>query len=321
MGNIPKNKASFVNTAPEARIYKNSARVSSHYCLIFLEERQDTTMNSIGEQIKKYRVARGITQEQLGNLVGVTTQAVSRWERGGTPDVEILPALSEILGVSIDTLFGLEDQSFALNLARRLSQLPREEACRYAFNICWAIQIGMMGDVDIIDDFMNKLIDNSFIGDNKTNDYFAKLVFEEGMANTRISSHLNYFFFLVGSENGNRDDLSDFESLRNVFKIFADRNLLKIIFYMYSLPNKPVVSALISKNTDIDEDNINKYMDVLCKNNLVTHTVIATAGGDLDAYTFRRESFAVPFLCFADEIAKKDLYPFYGGYFRKTPLL
>ena len=51
-------------------------------------------MNVISEQIKKYRIANGLTQEQLGQLVGVTTQAVSKWERGGMPDAELLPNLA-----------------------------------------------------------------------------------------------------------------------------------------------------------------------------------------------------------------------------------
>ena len=62
-------------------------------------------MFDIGKQIKKYRTENGITQEKLGQIIGVTTQAVSRWERGGMPDVEVLPLLSDALGVSIDALF------------------------------------------------------------------------------------------------------------------------------------------------------------------------------------------------------------------------
>lgn len=42
-------------------------------------------MSVLGEQIKKYRIRRNITQEELGERVGVTMQAVSRWERGGAP--------------------------------------------------------------------------------------------------------------------------------------------------------------------------------------------------------------------------------------------
>lgn len=48
-------------------------------------------MSVIGQYIKKYQTARGITQEQLGQLVGVSTQAVSKWECGGTPDAQTRP--------------------------------------------------------------------------------------------------------------------------------------------------------------------------------------------------------------------------------------
>ena len=36
----------------------------------------------------------GLTQEQVGRMIGVTTQAVSKWERGSTPDAEILPLMN-----------------------------------------------------------------------------------------------------------------------------------------------------------------------------------------------------------------------------------
>ena len=96
-------------------------------------------MSVIGQQIRKYRMAKGITQEQLGELVGVTTQAVSKWERGGTPDAELLPALSRVLSVSIDTLFGLGEENLALAVARRINTMPDDEAYPFAFNICWNI--------------------------------------------------------------------------------------------------------------------------------------------------------------------------------------
>ena len=56
-------------------------------------------MSIIGKQIKKFRTEKGITQEQLGEQLCVTTQAVSRWEWGGTPDAELLPELARILDV------------------------------------------------------------------------------------------------------------------------------------------------------------------------------------------------------------------------------
>ncbi len=276
-------------------------------------------MSVIGEQIKKYRVEKGITQEQLGQLVGVTTQAVSRWERGGTPDAEILPALSKVLDVSIDALFGQEQQSMALTLARRLSQMSQQEAYRYAFMICWAIEMGLVGNISIIDDFMQKFIGDSAIINDKKLDYFAKVIHDSGIANARISPDLQHFFLMLEPQGSLKEQLSDMEELRQVFAIFADEKLLRIILYIYSLPNVAIATSLISQNTGLDQKEVDRCMELLCRNNLATCGVIATTEGEINSYTFRRESFAVPLLCFADEIAKKNLRPFLGEYKRTKP--
>ena len=66
----------------------------------------------IGNQIKAMRQRRGITQEALAQHLGVTAQAVSKWERGAaTPDIGILPDISAYFGVTIDELFALSDDT------------------------------------------------------------------------------------------------------------------------------------------------------------------------------------------------------------------
>ena len=63
---------------------------------------------SIGENIRNYRKKNDLTQEALADRLGVTYQSVSRWEKGSTyPDLELLPAISEILGISVDELLGM----------------------------------------------------------------------------------------------------------------------------------------------------------------------------------------------------------------------
>ena len=62
----------------------------------------------IGKNIAEFRKNKALTQEQLGDAVGVTGQAVSKWENGGMPDAYLLPELAKTLGVSIDRLFELE---------------------------------------------------------------------------------------------------------------------------------------------------------------------------------------------------------------------
>ena len=83
----------------------------------------------LSEHIAALRKERGLTQEQLGKMVGVSAQAVGKWEKGGAPDVELLPVLSRQLGVTIDALFGLEggEQVDVEDAVRRwMCTVPRE---------------------------------------------------------------------------------------------------------------------------------------------------------------------------------------------------
>ncbi|MBD3919290.1 helix-turn-helix domain-containing protein [Paenibacillus sp. PR3] len=58
------------------------------------------------ERIKVLRVERNMTQQELGNLLGVTSQAVSKWETGiTTPDITLLPKISKLFNCTIDSLF------------------------------------------------------------------------------------------------------------------------------------------------------------------------------------------------------------------------
>lgn len=65
---------------------------------------------TIGNKIRELRRREGRTQEMLADALGVTSQAVSRWESGGSyPDMEIVPAIANYFGVSIDHLFGYDN--------------------------------------------------------------------------------------------------------------------------------------------------------------------------------------------------------------------
>lgn len=61
----------------------------------------------LSKNISRYRKEQGLTQEKLASLLGVTFQAVSKWETAQTlPDMILLPRLSEIFQISIDKLLG-----------------------------------------------------------------------------------------------------------------------------------------------------------------------------------------------------------------------
>ncbi len=63
----------------------------------------------IGKNIRALRKNSGRTQEALADALGVTSQAVSRWEAGGSyPDLEIVPSIANYFGITIDELFGYQ---------------------------------------------------------------------------------------------------------------------------------------------------------------------------------------------------------------------
>lgn len=65
---------------------------------------------NLGKQIKSLRLQRSITQEQLAQKLGVTSQAVCKWEKDNSmPDITLLPEISALFGVTIDELFGLNE--------------------------------------------------------------------------------------------------------------------------------------------------------------------------------------------------------------------
>ena len=62
-------------------------------------------MNTLGARIVKYRKEKGMTQETLAEKLGVSPQAVSKWENDvSCPDISLLPQLSRVLGVTTDEL-------------------------------------------------------------------------------------------------------------------------------------------------------------------------------------------------------------------------
>ena len=97
----------------------------------------------IGVIIKKLRQEHGITQDVLAEHLGVTPQAVSKWERGiATPDLGLLPPLSVFFGVRIDDLFEFSDRARLDRINRMmenegfLTQADFDYAERFLKDLC-----------------------------------------------------------------------------------------------------------------------------------------------------------------------------------------
>lgn len=79
----------------------------------------------LGSRIRQLRLRDGKTQETLARALGVTAQAVSRWEAGGSyPDMNLIPPIANYFGVTIDELFGYTNERDGIinSLVDRLQQ-------------------------------------------------------------------------------------------------------------------------------------------------------------------------------------------------------
>lgn len=104
------------------------------------------TTIKINEQITFYRKRTGLTQEELARALGVTNQAVSKWESAQCcPDIQLLPDIARLFGVSVDELLGHTPASPAedalLPLRRHMNALSKAEAFSFARQISAALHV------------------------------------------------------------------------------------------------------------------------------------------------------------------------------------
>ncbi len=67
---------------------------------------------NIGETIRALRIKKGVTQEELGRVLNITPQAVSKWENhSGNPDITMIAPLCRFFGISADELCGIRNES------------------------------------------------------------------------------------------------------------------------------------------------------------------------------------------------------------------
>lgn len=83
----------------------------------------------IGKKIKSLRKKNDITQDKLGEYLGVTAQAISKWESGDCyPDIEILPAIANFFNIQTDELLGVDIMKTNEKVEKLLEQVRENES-------------------------------------------------------------------------------------------------------------------------------------------------------------------------------------------------
>ena len=261
---------------------------------------------NIGDNIAELRKARGITQEALGDIVGLTAQAVSKWESGGSPDTSLLPVIADYFGVSIDRLYGRKTHDYSniqVGVREYISSIPVEDRFAQMFELMLSALHSCVDPPAVVDMDMAAL---AKIADEVRNmidlGLFSLVFTENGLVKAGLNKSLPYALVMPEPEDGWGHRLHYKEAYGRLFSMLADDDILKALFYLTSRINKHFTPKLLEKEFGFSPQ---KASDILT--DLATYDMLNTKELEVDneimtIYEFNPNPAFVPFLTFAEEL-------------------
>lgn len=210
----------------------------------------------IGKKIRSLRRAKHCTQSELAAVAGVSVQAVSKWECGGTPDIDLLPRIADFFGVSIDSLYGrsfdpqapIEGQVF--EAVANHTEARRVDRC---FDLQWAAFKGLAGLPGI------ESLGYAKEGQANQDCTRAYVNFEEGMAYLCAEEGGRSLFFMPEPSGGYQSLLDDAEAYQSFFARLGQPYVMRFFFFLLERSELPFSAAFAGKSLRIPADE----MDVL----------------------------------------------------------
>ena len=274
----------------------------------------------IGKQIALLRKERGIKQEELANYVGVSTQAVSKWENGGVPDTELLPKIADFFSVSVDSLFGRSITNYndlQTALMKKISETPAEQQLRQVFECCWNME--------------RALFDNSPAADAALERYEQKLEPNEqrysaierdnGFTRMGLANRSQYFLIVPDAADCNAAYFNGID-YPTFFKALSDKDVFNACVLLNKREYKKAFTPLLfMKNLEVSPEKANEIIDVLLQYKLISSSQIEMDDETQTVYYFRPTSSFIALLIFAREIIDKPSVFTYHQSVRQVPYL
>ncbi|MCM1049013.1 MAG: helix-turn-helix domain-containing protein [Clostridiales bacterium] len=260
-------------------------------------------MSSIlSERIAALRKERGLTQEQLGKLVGVSSQAVGKWEKGGAPDIDLLPILSKQLGVSIDALFGMEageqeKERVDAVVGRWLRGFPDEERMNQFCHMVWAaVKYFLPAGYDLPD---LGYLESCQPEVSKDSLMYSKLRHGGGILLDVHAEDMNFVTLWPEPKTGYAAWLASKEEYRQLFSLLAKPGCLELLEDLYSRKIRYYVPEMVSKQSGLPIGQVRELLDELTECNILQVLELELTEGEVRAYQLTEPLAFVPFLYMA----------------------
>lgn len=270
---------------------------------------------TIGENIAAIRKEKGITQDQLAKSVMVSAQAVSKWENGGMPDAELLPAIADCLGVSVDALFGraIDDSGLEAALVKKIANTPRENVFDTIFNLCWDMEQAMFSTFESIETAVKEAKD--------TDEVYSGVQDDHGFTHMGIGKRMQYFLVVPETEDKDRALFNGVDYV-SLFKDLSDKNVFDALVYLSKRDHSKIFTpSLLVKNLGMDEAAAANTINTLKKYTLIYTKQIELDDENKDVYEFSPTPSFMALLIFARELIERPVWwwGYCGG--RKKPYL
>ena len=237
----------------------------------------------MGKRIAALRKEKGATQEELARCVGVSAQAVSKWECGGLPDTELLPAIADFFGVAVDTLFGRRAADYGglkEEMAKHIAGEPENRRFQTAIDYCWAIEMTLSGEAQIKD----------FPWEDawtQEPDVYSQILFPSGMSLFSLSAALPYFLLMPEPEGGWKSGLLPKEDYAAFFALLGEPKVLDVLFLLYGRDGRPFTRGFLERELSLAEEDAERVARRLCGHGLLQESEIEGDDGVQKFYRFR----------------------------------
>lgn len=198
-----------------------------------------TTNTIFSTTLQTLRKNNNVTQEQLANHLGVSAQAVSKWENGSYPEGDLLPKIADFFGVSISYLYGQEKEvvSVEQEVLDTLSKIAEEankngdyhrheEYFEKMLNLAWAFQIGAWKN--------NKKYYDRGIPE-KGNRTASVITDDSGFSYFNLNKENEYYMLVKESGEGFSHLFNDKERLRAFFELLGKKGAIDILKVLLTL--------------------------------------------------------------------------------------
>ena len=272
---------------------------------------------SLSGNIKRLRLDKNLTQEQLATKLGVSAQAVSKWETSETyPDGALLVPLANELEVSLDELFGNETVTMA-DISGRIVKLLHNTEAKERFNVArdigWQIERGLFNCRMEI----GKRYDPNEIKNQKNASYILD---DNGF--TIVSNGKEPFFSVFPQPaEGYGHFLNDKKDLQEIFAALSHESTMNALIYLYhKTENYVFEKEVLERDCAIQKEQLETVLDDLLTLKVIWMQKLTINGEERMLFYSRPNHNLLALFIMARQIGYKGAYSL-QSHIRNTPFM